>query len=356
LMKLYCQKLGVDVHMETRATKLLTDKQGAVVGALASGKDTDYKIQAKSIILSTGSFSRDREMLKKYFPQYFDNDFKFEFEGGEELGRFADGDGIKMAQEIGSMPANQMDIMVGGLAHHGSVKNRARSMNTTRILVGRPEVILINKNGKRFMAEGHKGTYAMLRQPEALVYAVYDSDSLDHFLHTVSPLTEVSVTAQKNLLDEKLVRDRLAEENTFKKDALGASRIADTLDELATFIGAKPAEFKAEVKRFNTFCDKGHDDDFSKDPKFLRPVRKAPFYAMRANIFWQCTRGGIVINENMEVISKKGMVIKGLYATGDHASDWFSKGGYVGYTGLTWAFVSGYMAAESSCEFLRNIR
>jgi fumarate reductase flavoprotein subunit len=307
LMKQYCQKLCVDVHMETRATRLLTDKQGAVVGVLASGKDTNYKIQAKSVILSTGSFSRDREMLKKYFPQYFDNNFKYEFEGGEALGRFADGDGIRMAQEIGSMPANQMDVMVGGPSHHGSVGNRARSMSTTRVIMNRPEVILINKNGKRFMAEGNRGSHAMLRQPEALAYAVFDSDSLAHFLHTINPLSLDPVIAQKNLLDEKLVKDRLAEENNFSKNALGASRIANTIEELAAFIGADSAVFKAEVKRFNAFCDKGHDDDFSKNPKFLRPVRKAPFYAMRGNIFWQCTRGGIVINENMEVIGKKGM-------------------------------------------------
>jgi len=82
-------------------------------------------------------------MLKKYFPERFDHDFEFEFEGGPSLSRYADGDGIRMAQEIGSMPDHHLDVLVGA-GHHGSP--------ATRNITARPDIILVNKNGKRFMA------------------------------------------------------------------------------------------------------------------------------------------------------------------------------------------------------------
>ena len=266
------------------------------------------------------------------------------------MGRFADGDGINMALEIGSMPDYHMDVVVSVPTHHGS--------QSTRNLISRPEAILVNKNGKRFMAEvmEHFAGNAILNQPDALAYAVFDSDSLEHFMHTLDPLSKAPSNAviERQLAEQIQARERLAEENTFAPNTLGASRVADTLEDIAAFIGADPTVFKTEIKRFNAFCDKGRDEDFFKEPKYLRPIRKPPFYAMRGNLFWQCTRGGIVINENMEVISKKGTAIKGLYATGDHASGWFSEYGYLGSTSLAWALISAYIAAELSCEYVRR--
>jgi fumarate reductase flavoprotein subunit len=337
---------GIDVYMETRATGLLTDKNGNVTGVMARGRDTVYEIHAKSVILSAGCFSRDRKMLKKYFPQYFDNDLEFEFEGGPALARYADGDGIKMALKIGSMPDHHMDVLVE-TAHHGS--------EITRHIYARPDLIRVNKNGKRFMTETAREGIALrwISQPDAIVYAIFDSDTLDFFTHDFSSLSgrfAGNTMPDRQIEIWKKARERLEEENK-----AGNTRIAGTLDEVAEYMGADPAVFKAEIQRYNSFCEKGRDEDFYKDAKYLRPVRKAPFYALRCNVFWQHTRGGIVINKNTEVLSRHG-VIRGLYATGDNASGWFSEYGYVGGTGFTWSLVSGYMAAESSSDYIKSLR
>jgi fumarate reductase flavoprotein subunit len=348
LISKYCkEENGIDVYMETRATKLLADKKGTVVGVLAKSKDTEYEIHTKGVILSAGGFSRDRKMLKKYFPQYFDNDLEFEFEGGPALARFADGDGIKMAQGIGSMTDYHMDVLVE-TAHHGS--------EHTRHIYARPDLIYVNKNGKRFMTETARDGAARrwISQPDAIIYAVFDSDTLDYFLRDFSSLSgrfEGTQMPERQIEKWKQARERLEDENR-----AGNTKIADTLDEIAKYIGADPAVFETEVKRYNTFCDKGRDEDYYKDPKYLHPIRKAPFYALRCNVFWQHTRGGIVINKNTEVLSRKGTVIKGLYATGDNASGWLSEYGYVGGTGFTWSLVSAYMAAESSCKYVKSLR
>lgn len=349
LISKYCNKKnGIDVYMETRATKLLNDKKGSVVGVLANGKDTNYEIRAKSVILSAGGFSRDRKLLKKHFPQHFDNELEFEFEGGPALARYADGDGIKMAREVGSMPDYHMDVLVIPTTHHGS--------ESTRHLSSRPDLMRVNKNGKRFISEAAASAAParFLAQPDAITYALFDSDTMEYFLNDFSSMAVMSGGSpmpEEKLKAWKKAKDRLEEENK-----AGNTKIAKTLNDIAEYMGADPAILKAEIKRYNTFCDKGRDEDFYKDPKYLRPVRKAPFYALRCNVFWQHTRGGIVINGNTEVISKDGTVIKGLYATGDNTSGWFSEYGYVGSTGFTWSLVSGYLAAESSYEYIKSRR
>jgi fumarate reductase flavoprotein subunit len=348
LISQYCDKKnGIDVYMETRATKLLTDKNGNVVGVLAKSKDTDYEIRAKSVILSAGGFSRDRKMLKKYFPEHFDNDLEFEFEGGPALARYADGDGIKMAREIGSMPDYHMDMLVNAFTHHGS--------ESTRHIAGRPDLMRVNKNGKRFISEAAMSAAParIMAQPEAISYAVFDSDTMEYFLNDFSSMSVMS--GGTPMPEEKLkawekAKDRLEEENR-----AGNTKIAKTLNEIAEYIDADPVVFKSEVKRYNTFCDKGRDEDFYKDPKYLRTIHKAPFYALRCNVFWQHTRGGIVINKNTEALGKNGEIIKGLFATGDNASGWFSEYGYVGSTGFTWSLVSAYIAAESSSEYIKSL-
>jgi fumarate reductase flavoprotein subunit len=210
-------------------------------------------------------------------------------------------------------------------------------------------------NGKRFMAEvmESNGYRAMLFQPNGLAFAVFDSDSLEHFTNTVSPIWGGPQKTESMIADEIArqsgIKERLKEEND-----LGTSKIASTMEEIAEYIGADPEVLKTEVERFNSFCDNGTDEDYYKEPQYLRPVRKPPFYAMRCNIFHQCTHGGIVINDNMEVMGKNGTAIQGLYATGDHTSGWCSEFGWVGSTSLAWALISGYMAAESACEYMKS--
>ena len=73
------------------------------------------------------------------------------------------------------------------------------------------------------------------------------------------------------------------------------------------------------LQRYHQFCDSGHDGDFSKNPKFLRPVRKGPFYAMRVFNAGYTAFGGVKINGHCEVLDEQGMPIRGLYGAGDCA-------------------------------------
>ena len=92
--------------------------------------------------------------------------------------------------------------------------------------------------------------------------------------------------------------------------------IADSVGELAEKMGVNPEVLKGTVEEYNRFCEKGHDDLFAKNPKYLRPLKGPKFYAVKARTIFLGTLGGIKINQNIEVVDKKGKVIPGLYAGG----------------------------------------
>jgi fumarate reductase flavoprotein subunit len=109
------------------------------------------------------------------------------------------------------------------------------------------------------------------------------------------------------------------------------------------------------VNEYNHCCEKGHDDLFAKDLQYLRPLKGPQYYAVRAYTICLGTIGGIRINENIEVLDKKGNVIPGLYATG------YDAGGMYGdsypiqpSSGLSSAFSfnSGRIAARNSIKYL----
>ena len=70
-------------------------------------------------------------------------------------------------------------------------------------------------------------------------------------------------------------------------------KIADTWEEIAEWIGADPKMLIATVKKYNTFCENGYDEEFAKDKRLLHPLTEAPFYAVKGNVTLVDTTGGI---------------------------------------------------------------
>ncbi len=92
--------------------------------------------------------------------------------------------------------------------------------------------------------------------------------------------------------------------------------VADSIEELAVKMGVDPVVFKRTVEEYNGFCEKGRDELFAKDRKYLRPLRGPRFYAIKANPIFLGTLGGIRTNHRMEIVDKDGQPIPGLYAAG----------------------------------------
>ena len=95
-----------------------------------------------------------------------------------------------------------------------------------------------------------------------------------------------------------------------------AIQTADTLEELAEKIGVDADALVAEVEKYNGYCAAGKDDEFAKDPQYLRALESGPYYSFELNVGIFTTVGGLKIDEDSEVLTSEGQAIPGLYATG----------------------------------------
>jgi fumarate reductase flavoprotein subunit len=352
--EVYAQALeqGVQVLLETPATSLLQDESGKVIGAMAKEKDgTEVKITAKAVILSAGGFCDNKEMRKKLCGRFFDPEKPWEFMPFES--DIYMGEGIQMALAAGSRPDPHVDIVVGGPTHHGPMSVSEAALS--------PLVIVVNKLGRRYMAEvlGNDGYFAAANQPDAESYAIFDDAAIEPLVEELR-LNKRYVPNEKEIPKMVTLREDLEKtlaaggtefHGTFKTKALCR---AETIEELAEFIGCDAARLKKTIEDYNHYVETGVDEEMFKDPQWLKlPIKTAPFYAMKMMRFNQCTHGGISIDEKMQVIKDDWRnPIPGLYATGDSASGWCSELGWLGMTSLTWALNSGYMAGENAAEYI----
>ena len=112
--------------------------------------------------------------------------------------------------------------------------------------------------------------------------------------------------------------DRL-EADLVRGEATGLSYSAPTIKGLAKKLKVDAAVLQATIDEYNAHCDRNHDGDFAKDPQYLRPVRRGPFYAIDTRVHIFTSMGGIKINHRTEVLDTDGNVIPGLYAVGNCA-------------------------------------
>ena len=113
------------------------------------------------------------------------------------------------------------------------------------------------------------------------------------------------------------------------------------------------------VADYNACCEKGHDDLFAKNPKFLRPVRKPRFYAFKLLPGGYGTIGGIKINERAEAIDRESEPIPGLYAAGDCANGTHTYDYPLVYilwgSTLSFAINSGRIAGENAAVYTKSL-
>jgi fumarate reductase flavoprotein subunit len=133
--------------------------------------------------------------------------------------------------------------------------------------------------------------------------------------------------------------------------------VAHSINELADKMGIEPAILSTTIAEYNGFCAKGHDDQFAKDPKYLRPLIGPKFYAIKARTICLGTLGGIKINHRMEVVDKKGCAIPGLYAAGFDAGGMYGDSYCINSSpGLSSGFAlnSGRIAGLNAYAFVKG--
>lgn len=333
----YGVKAGVNFMLETSGIEILLEnnKVIGVLGEKANG--TVIKVNAKAVILGTGGYARNPEMIRKY-TQYDPANVN----AGGSPGNT--GDGIRMAFDAGADEFGMGLLMLNGATMEG--KGLTSHVNNA---AGQP-YLWVNTSGERYSSEmacmefPNAGN-VLANQPGGIQFTILDSDLLKHLVEDGNEvgvgayvLTGTKLTELMAELEEDLTKGV----NAFK---------SDTIEGLAQAMGVDPATFAATVNDYNRICDQGVDDRFYK-PKFLYGIKTAPFYALKSKNTFVITIGGIKINGNMEVVGKDNLPISGLYAVGVDGGGLYGDTYSANLAGAAcgFAFTSGRIAAQSAIQ------
>ena len=301
-------------------------------------------------------------MLKKYLPNYHDN---MSYDGPANN----TGDGIIMATEIGAATAGLGTANLHGpFLAPGSPSevlkldtkgfDGAQLRITLWLLAWEPGTIWVNKKGERFIDEGYNLSFfsygnAVSLQPDGVSYTLFDSKTLQimeeqGFIRPGAANRAVWLPVAADTPMPGLKRE------IQKQADKGDLKISNSWDEIAKWIGASPAVLKATVDEYNDACDQHHDGLFAKEPRYLRPLRTPPYYAVKGHVAICDAYGGIKINESMEALDTDDNPIPGLYAAGSTAGCWESDKYCERLTGhlVGWALNSGRIAGEKAVEYL----
>ena len=352
-----CEDLGVKVLTHTRGKKILRGEKGNMTGVVAGTKDGEITVMAKSVIITTGGYGNNKEMLKKYCPYYQDT---MTYDGVPSN----TGDGVAMATEAGAATAG-----LGTLVLHGpflarkvdkGMKVDATGHDGTPIavrlseLAWEPYAIWVNKNGRRFIDEAYNLAFfafgnALALQPDGLSYTLFDSG-----IRQIMEEQGLVMQLAPHWLPFEAFTPLPGLERELRKQAGDVLKISDSWDEIANWIGAKPTVLKATIDEYNAACEHGHDTLFAKDRKYLLPLRSAPYYAVKTHGSICDAIGGVKINENMEVLDTEDNPIPGLYAAGITAGGWESENYNYRLTGhlVGFALNSGRIAGENAVTYL----
>jgi fumarate reductase flavoprotein subunit len=332
-----CQDLGVRLLNETAAKKILTDKAKKVTGVQVSAKGKEQNILANSVIIGTGGYAGNKELLKKYCSSYTEDMLCY---GLPHMG-----DGLLMTTEIGAATEGLGILHLGGPDFTGSRNLRA--------VAWQPNTIWVNKRGERFIDEAasfnhFESVNAWLRQPGKVSYALFDEK-------IKKSIMEVGVIIGLGLIILPQTKLPQIDRELQVEAGKGAVKISESWDEIAKWIGATPEVMKATISEYNAYCDDGYDKVFAKDRRYLDALRIPPYYALKCYAGFLGTIGGIKINHHMEVLDHDDNPIPGLYAGGIDTGGWETDTYNVELAGaaLGFAINSGRIAGENAVKYVR---
>jgi fumarate reductase flavoprotein subunit len=329
------KSLGGQMLMNTSVKKILMDSSGRVTGVLATDKEgKEVSIKADSVVLATGGFTGNEELLKRYFPYYSPKTV------ATEATRANKGDGIGLAAGAGAGLADYATLIKenGFSFKSGSAIDNRLSMSAS---------LWVNRRGERFMNEtvgrDNESANALLSQPGAVGYALFDDARIAGLGTGSRTGAGVDAGVKQTTLKEKMQTEAASSSDWVK--------IADTWDEIALWIGADPEVLKAAVEEYNSFCDQGLDSALGKDKASLIALRKPPFYALRFGILMIDTVGPVKINSRMEVLDKEGKAIPGFYAAGVITSGWQGRDYHLFGSALGLSSAGGRLAGANAAGY-----
>lgn len=291
-----CTKNGVDLRLNTKGEKLLTDENGAVVGAVAETADSVITFNAKSVILATGGISQNEELVEKYSP-------KLHRAGLIPASAVSHtGDGFLMALEVG---AGTFDVFATPLFTTTVDPKLAALTDTSALSI--LNQLGVNANGVRFANEADAAGWDvmdmtasdMIQDGNAPFWYIFDSSN------------EAAVAALEAGV------------------ASGVVAKGETIEELALNMHVYTKNLVASYEKYSAAVAAGEDAEFGKAAAFLTAIDKAPFYAVKFYPTTFGSAGGVTTTDQGRVTRQDGTVIPGLYAAGEMSNRYFYNENYI---------------------------
>lgn len=262
-------KEGGTIQNDTRVQSLIQNEAGRVVGVVVQIDGEEVGIRARrGVILTTGGFIKNREMVKKFAPELARCNFPIGSDG-------CDGSGIRMGMGVG-----------------GAAINMSEGLMTTPFFPPSDHIkgLLVSAQGQRFINEDcyhGRVTDAILRKADGRAYLIVDDSIYD---------------AEKMFVPYKL------------------AAVEETLEELEASLGMPESFLVHTVEAYNRTAAKGEDSAFHKASKYVCPLDRPPYAALDVSVdksIWAVfTLGGLETKSTGEVLSVDGAIIEGLYAAG----------------------------------------
>ena len=322
------EKRGVEVRYSTRAVRLLQDRSGRVNGVLVQGPGGLEEIRGKVVVLGCGSYESNPEWRARYLGRPWD---LAKVRGTA----FNTGDGLKMATDIGAVPYGQYTGLHSTPIDAGAPPFGDRKLTDKTNRLTYPFSVMVNNRGQRFADEGEDFnmlTYAkmgqmVLSQPGGVAYQIFDSkvtEFLEPRYNTAKPY------------------------------------IADTLDGLIRQLPVDQERALAELRDYHAALGGGEFNPLVKDglrtkglpvdkTNWAQPLDPPPFYAYPVTGGVTFTFGGVLVNDDAQVMSVGYTPVAGLYACGEMVGGLFHYN-YPGGSGLVSGSVFGRIAGARAAR------
>ncbi len=296
---------GGEIITDTAVTSIDSDG-GSVTGITAEtgsgGDKKQIEIKAKSVVVTTGGFNSNIDMVLEARPDLKDGRVL------EGSGRGSTGDGHKLVRALGGYLTHMDHIWFYVYSTPDYLDPNGRRGLPFRLV---PGYIWVNQQGRRFHNEsrtgGASGAPALMAQNPRHAWAIADRAMLANIIIS-DPYYQTGENSYRDRVEE------LLENSPFIHKA-------DTLAGLADKTGVDKEAFLETVDRYNSAFDKGqtNEPDFGKPLGASKPFDTPPYYAIQMFPLARKNFGGVKTDIRCRVLDKHFEPIKGLYAAGEVA-------------------------------------
>lgn len=339
---------GVEIVYDMKAEQLIREDGGRVTGVVASkinGSGEGYvQFNGKYIVLATGDYSLDKEMLACYCPEALNvvgfDQVETDYNTSFQMGGIYGGDGQKMGLWIGAawQKAEAAPMYQGGWGGGHEPLGFHWGLN-------------VNTRAERYQREDVSAPYTahhLLSQPEMKAYGIWTKNYPQTIIDRGQQwyLFGSDYTLPPKTAEEMIqIWNAGAEEGSYFK--------ADTLDDLAKQLDLDPAKLKETVAHYNELVKAGVDTDFYKDPTYLVEIEETgPYYAAVNTCTFMTIMGGLRTSADMEVCDENDEPIPGLFNVGCMIGDMYANeynfaipGNSYGINCLTFGYTLGHRLA-----------